>query len=164
MQRTEVQGDIGVDRQRHFIRAMCKSIDGRYVTKSEGALLDEILVALLRGDDVSDLIGIRPAHTRRSADPIYVALHYLCLTKLMHVSSVDAWRTVGAAWGLKKHSVQWLIADNRAPALALLKQFTGTPDTLIRLCEANARGNRPDRRQSMSGSRTHGTGDTRGAT
>jgi hypothetical protein len=163
MQRTDVQESIGVDRQRHFIRAMCKSIDGRYVTRSEGALLDEIMVALLRGDDVSELIGIRPAHTRRSADPIYVALHYLCLTKLMHVSSVDAWRAVGAAWGLKKHSVQWLIADNRAPALALLKQFTGAPDALIRLCEANARGNRPDRRESTAGSRSHAMGDSHGA-
>lgn len=148
MHYTRTQQVVGVERQRHFVRAMCKSIDGRNVTRSEGDLLDEILVALLRGDDVSDLIGVKPAHTRRSADPVHVALHYLCLTKLMRVSAAEAWDKVGAAWGLKKHAVQWVIADNRAPALAILPQFSAVPDTLLRLCEQNARGNHPDRRAS----------------
>jgi hypothetical protein len=143
---------------------MCKSIDGRCVTQSEGALLDEIMVALLRGEDVSDLIGIQRAHTRRSADPIYVALHYLCLTKLMHEGSVAAWRIVGDAWGLKRRAVQWVIADNRGPALAMLRQFIGSPDTLLRLCEQHARGDRPDRRRAESWSPTRGVAERRSAT
>ena len=147
MRRSDVQQANGVERQRHFIGAMCKSIDGRGITRDEGALLDDILVALLRGEDVSSLIGIKPAHTRRSADPVHVALHYLCLTKLMRRSPVEAWQVVGGAWGLKKHAVQWLIADNRAPALAILQRFSSAPDTLLRICEQHARGDQPDRRR-----------------
>ncbi len=55
-------------------------------------LLEAILAALLRGEDVSDLIGIRRSHARRPSDPIRIAIHYLCLTKLMHVKAEEAWR------------------------------------------------------------------------
>jgi hypothetical protein len=147
MQSSDIQEIVGVERQRHFIRAMSKSIDGRSMTQSERTLLDAILEALLRGEDVSDLIGIKAGHTRRSSDPIRIALHYLCLTKLMHEKAVVAWRIVGDAWGLKKREVQWVIADNRAPALAMLRQFTAAPDTLLRLCERHAGGSRPGGRR-----------------
>jgi len=140
----------GVDKQRHFIRAMCKSADAETVTQSESDLLEAILAALLRGNDVSDLIGIRRAHARRPSDPIRIAIHYLCLTKLMHVKPVVAWRTVGDAWGLKKREVQWIIADNGVRALAMLRQFAVTPETLLRNCERHARGVRADRRRSGS--------------
>ncbi|MBK7904565.1 MAG: hypothetical protein IPJ97_17805 [Proteobacteria bacterium] len=138
----------GVDKQRHFIRAMCKSADAESATQDERLLLAAILAALLRGEDVSDLIGIRRAHARRPSDPIRIAIHYLCLTKLMHVKAEAAWRTVGDAWGLKKREVQWVIADNGATALAMLPKFAVTPDTLLRNCERHARGVRPDRRRS----------------
>lgn len=151
MQRSDMQEIIGVEKQRHFIRAMCKSIDGRPVTQSERALLDAILAALVRGKDVSDLIGIKAAHTRRPGDPTLIAAHYLCLTKLMNVSAVAAWRTVGEAWGLKKRDVRWVIVDNRVPALAMLRQFSAQPETLLRLCERHARGARPERRRSVPG-------------
>jgi len=150
MQNSDIQEKLRVEKQRQFIRAMSKSIDGRPVSQSERSLLDDIFAELLRGKDVSDLIGIRPAHTRRSADPIYIALHYLCLTKLMHEKSVVAWRIVGDAWGLKRRDVRWVIADNRAPALLMLRQYAAVPDTLLRLCERHARGGRPDRRRSDS--------------
>lgn len=138
----------GVDKQRHFIRAMCKSADAESVTESESELLEAILAALLHGKDVSDLIGIRRAHARRPSDPIRIAIHYLCLTKLMQVPAVGAWRIVGDAWGLKKREVQWIIADNGVTALAMLPQFPVTPETLLRNCERHARGVRPDRRRS----------------
>jgi hypothetical protein len=70
---------LGVERQHHFMRAMCKSIDKRNVTRFEGGALDETLVALLRGDDVSGRIGFKPAHTRRSLIPVHVSLNYPCL-------------------------------------------------------------------------------------
>jgi hypothetical protein len=140
----------GVDKQRHFIRAMCKSADAEAVTQSESDLLEAILAALLRGDDVSDLIGIRRAHARRPSDPIRIAIHYLCLTKLMQVKPVVAWRTVGDAWGLKKRQVQWVIADNGVRALAVLRQLAVSPETLLRNCERHARGVRADRRRSGS--------------
>ncbi len=127
---------------------MCKSTDLQSVTQPERAVLDAIFAALLRGEDVSDLIGIKPAHIRRPSDPIRIALHYLCLTKLMHQSSVESWRIVGDAWGLKKREVQWVIADNWAPALGMIRQLAVTPETLLRLCERHARGVRPERRQS----------------
>ena len=138
----------GVDKQRHFIRAMCKSADADFVTQAESALLEAILAALLRGEDVSDLIGTRRSHARRPSDPIRIAIHYLCLTKLMHVQAVVAWRTVGDAWGLKKREVQKIIADNGVTALAMLPKFAVTPETLLRNCERHARGIRRDRRQS----------------
>jgi len=150
MQSSDIQPMTGVDKQRHFIRAMCKSADAQSVTQSESALLEAIMAALLRGQDVSDLIGIRRAHARRPSDPIRVAIHYLCLTKLMHVQATVAWRTVGDAWGLKKREVQWVIADNWVPAMARLRLFPVTPETLLRICERHARGVRADRRRSGS--------------
>jgi hypothetical protein len=149
MQGSDVQEMLGGEKQRHAVRAMLKSIDGRSVTQSERTLLDEILEALLRGEDVSGLVGIKPAHNRRSSDPIYIALHYLCLTKLKREKAVVAWRTVGDAWGLKKNEVQWIIADHWAPALSILRQSAAAPDRLLRLCERHAGGNgRPDRRRT----------------
>lgn len=150
MQSSDTQAMTGVEKQRHFIRAMCKSADAQSVTESESALLEAILAALLRGQDVSDLIGIRRAHARRPSDPIRIAIHYLCLTKLMQVEAVAAWRTVGDAWGLKKREVQWIIADNWVPAMAVLRQLDVTPDTLLRNCERHAKGVRPGRRRTDS--------------
>jgi hypothetical protein len=149
MQSSDIQEMTRVEKQRNFMRAMSKSIEGRPVTQSERTLLSAIFEALLRGEDVSDLIGIEVPHTRRSADPIHIALHYLCLTQLMHEKAEVAWRTVGDAWGLKKRDVQWVIADHRAPAVALLRQFAAAPDTLLRLCERHARGARPERRRAV---------------
>lgn len=153
------QETIRVEKQRHFIRTMCKSIDGWPVTQPEHSLLDAIFEALLRGEDVSNLIGIKRAHNRRPSDPIRIALHYLCLTKLMHEEAVVAWRMVGDAWGLKKREVQRVIADNWTPALAMLPQFAATPDTLLRLCERHARGVRPERRRSGFAPRTQPVSD-----
>lgn len=76
----------------------------------------------------------------RSADPAYIALHYLCLTKLMHVDPVQAWRTVGDAWGLGKNAVRWIIVDNRVHALEMLQQFSGDPAALLAQCERHANG------------------------
>jgi hypothetical protein len=151
MQSSDIHEAIRVEKQRHFVRAMSKSIDGRPVTQSDCALLETIFEALLRGKDVSDLIGVKPPHTRRSADPIYIALHYLCLTKLMHEKAVAAWRIVGDAWGLKQRVVRWVIADNWAPALEMMRRSAASPDTLLRLCEQRARGGRPERRRSGLG-------------
>lgn len=147
MKSSDIHEVIRVEKQRHFVRAMSKSIDGRPVTRSDCALLETIFEALLRGKDVSDLIGVKPPHTRRSADPIYIALHYLCLTKLMHEKAVAAWRIVGDAWGLKQRVVRWVIADNWAPALEMMRHSAASPDALLRLCEQRARGGRPARRQ-----------------
>lgn len=80
----------------------------------------------------------------RSADLSYVALHYLCLTRLMHEKPSEAWRIVGDAWGLGKHAVRWVIADNQARALAMLESYPGDPATLLLLCEQRARGGPPD--------------------
>lgn len=148
LQGSDIQELIGVERRRDVVRAMLKSIDGRSVTRSERTVVDGILEALLRGEDVSDLVGIKRAHNRRSSDPIYIALHYLCLTKLMHESAVVAWRMVGDAWRLKKRDVQWVIANHWAPALAMLPHFAAAPDRLLSLCERHAGGARPDRRRS----------------
>lgn len=151
MQSSNVHETIRVEKQRHFIRAMSKSIDGRPVTQSDCDLLDEIFAALLHGKDVSDLIGVKPPHSRRSADPIYIALHYLCLTKLMKQPAVVAWRIVGDTWGLKQRVVRWVIADNWVPALAMMQKSAAAPETLLSLCEQYARGGRPDRRRSGDG-------------
>jgi len=148
MQSSDTQALTGVDKQRHFIRAMCKSADAESATQDERELLEAVLAALLHGKDVSDLIGTRRSHARRPSDPIRIAIHYLCLTRLMHVKAVVAWRTVGDAWGLKKREVQKIIADNAATALALLPKFAVTPETLLQNCERHARGIRRDRRQS----------------
>jgi hypothetical protein len=164
MQDSDTQPMTGVEKQRHFIRAMCKSADAESVTQSESALLEAILAALLRGQDVSDLIGIRRAHARRPSDPLRIAIHYLCLTRLMHVEAVVAWRMVGDAWGLKKREVQWIIADNGARALATLRQLAVSPDVLLRNCERHARGVRPDRRRSGSRPPTQRRNGAPGAT
>ena len=148
MQSSDTQEKTGVDKQRHFIRAMCKSADAESATQDERALLEAILAALLHGKDVSDLIGTRRSHARRPSDPIRIAIHYLCLTRLKHVKPVEAWRTVGEAWGLKKREVQRIIADNGVTALAVLPKFAVTPEELLRNCERHARGIRRDRRQS----------------
>ena len=148
MESSDLPALTAVEQQRHFIRAMCKSTDAESVTQAERELLEAILAALLRGDDVSKLIGTRRPHARRPSDPIRIAIHYLCLTRLLHVKAVDAWRRVGDAWGLKKREVQWIVARNGATALAILPQFPVTPDTLLRICEQRARGIRPERRQS----------------
>jgi hypothetical protein len=151
MQISDIEEMNRVEKQRQFIRAMSKSIDGRPLTASERTLLNAIFEALLRGEDVSGLIGIKPARTRRSTDPIHIALHYLCLTKLMREKAVVAWRIISDAWGLKQGDVQRVIADNRAPALAMLQQFAAAPDKLLRLCEHQARGARPEHRRSEPG-------------
>lgn len=164
MQDSDVQEATRVERQRHFIRAMSKSIDGRPVTQSDCDLLDEIFAALLHGKDVSDLIGVKPPHSRRSADPIYIALHYLCLTKLMRQKAVVAWRIVGDTWGLKQRVVRWVIADNWVPALAMMEKSAAAPDTLLRLCEQYARGARPERRRAGSGPPPRSTSDSLEAT
>jgi hypothetical protein len=160
MQSSDIQQMNGVERRRHFIRAMSKSIDGRSLTQFERTLLEAIFEALLRGEDASDLIGIKSAHNRRSADPIRIAVHYLCLTRLLHEKAVVAWRTVGDAWGLNKREVQWVVANNWAPALAKLQQFSGAPEALLRLCERHAGGARPERRRSRFEPPTKSIGDT----
>jgi hypothetical protein len=132
-----------IDRQRQFIRAMSKSIEGRPLEPSERSLLETIFAALMRGEDVSDLTGIRRPRTQRSTDPIHVALHYLCLTRLMDMRPELAWDMVGEAWGLNRREVQRLIVANRKPALAALPRFAGTPGRLLRICERHARGARP---------------------
>lgn len=143
MHGNDIHEAIRVEKQRHFVGAMSKAIDGRPVTQSDCALLETIFEALLRGKDVSNLIGVRPPHVRRSDDPIYIALHYLCLTKLMHEKAVAAWRIVGDAWGLKQRVVRWVIAENWVPALEMVRQSGASPDTLLSLCEQRARGGRP---------------------
>jgi hypothetical protein len=164
MQSSDIQEMVGVERQRHFIRAMCKSIEGPSVTQSERTLLDAIMEALLRGEDVSGLIGIKVPHARRPSDPIRIALHYLCLTRLMHRKAVVAWRIVGNAWGLKRREVRWIIADNSPRALAILPHFAADPDRLLRLCERHAGGVRPERRRSGFEPLMQGVSDSRNAT
>jgi hypothetical protein len=155
MRRSDIQEMIRVDKQRRFIRAMSKVIDGQPVTHSERDLLDAILVALLRGDDVSDLTGTTPPHNRRSDDRVHVALHYLCLTQLLKEKADVAWQTVGDAWGLRRRDVQKIVADNWA-ALARLRQFESAPDKLLQLCERRAWAARPGRRRPALGSPTVG--------
>lgn len=148
-----------LDKRRHFIRAMSKTIHGRPLTQAESTLLDSIFEALLRGEDVSDLTGISRPHTRRSADRIYVALHYLCLTQLMQTPADVAWRVVGDAWGLKKRDVRWIIVRNHEPAQIALHHFTGAPDRLLRICERHARGTVSERDGSSHSEPSQGRGD-----
>lgn len=132
-----------IDRQRHFIRAMSKSIEGRPLEQSERVLMETIFAALMRGEDVSDLTGIRRPRAQRSTDPVHVALHYLCLTRLMDMRPELAWDMVGDAWGLNRREVQRLVAENRKPALASLPRFASVPRRLLSICERHARGARP---------------------
>jgi hypothetical protein len=132
-----------IERQRHFIRAMSKSIEGQVLEPSERTLLEQVFAALMRGEDVSNLTGIRRPRARRSTDPIHIALHYLCLTRLLGRRPDVAWDTVGAAWGLQRRHVQRLVAQNREPALAALPRFADAPDRLLGICERHARGSRP---------------------
>jgi hypothetical protein len=155
MRRCDILETIRIDKQRRFIRAMTKAIEGQAMTQTERDLLDAILVALLRGDDVADLTGTCPPYNRRSDDRIHVALHYLCLTHLLKVKAEVAWKTVGDTWGLRRCDVQKIVADNRA-ALAMLTQFASTPDQLLRLCEQRAWVARPGRRRTVIGSPTMG--------
>lgn len=131
-----------IEQQRQFVRAMSKSIEGQTLEQSERTLLERIFAALVRGDDVSNLTGIRRPHTRRSTDPIHIALHYLCLTRMMRTRPVMAWDIVGEAWRLNRRDVQRLIVQNRGPALAALPRFADDPDRLLRICEQHARAAR----------------------
>lgn len=96
-------------------------------------------------------IGNKPPALGLSRDPTHVALHYLCLTRLKHEKPAVAWRIVGDAWGLNKHAVQWLIAENSEPAQAILRKLSGDPDRLLRLCEHHAREARPDLSRPATG-------------
>jgi hypothetical protein len=127
-----------IERQRQFVRAMSKSIEGQTLEQSERTLLERIFAALVRGDDVSNLTGIKRPHTRRTMDPIHIALHYLCLTRMMGTRPVMAWDIVGEAWRLNRRDVQRLIVQNRVPALAALPRFADDPDRLLRICEQHA--------------------------
>ena len=143
MQDSSTHDAFNVDKQRHFVRAMSKSIDGQPLTPDERTLLDELFEALLRGEDVSGLTGVRRPHTRRSTDRVYVSLHYLCLTRLMGTPPETAWRAVADAWGVTRRDAQWLIAQSREPALCALERFSGAPERLLHACEQRARGLRP---------------------
>ncbi len=137
-----------LEKQRHFIRAMSKSLDGRVVSESEHDLLDSIFGSLLLGKDVFGMIGVQRPHNRRPGDPIYIAVHYLCLRKLMHERPDKAWHIVAEAWGLKRRQVRWVIANNRVPALKVLERFGTDADALLRLCEWRAQG---DRKRASAG-------------
>jgi hypothetical protein len=141
MQDPAPQDTSRLEKQRQFIRAMSKSIDGRRVTVRERDLLDSVLGSLILGRDVFGMIGVERPHNRRPGDPVYISLHYLCLRRLMHEKPDKAWHTVGDAWGLKLRQVRWVIVDNHVPALKVLDQFGTDPDALLRLCEWRARGN-----------------------
>ena len=158
MQSPSSQEALRVEKQRQFVRAMSKSINGQPLTQSERELLDALFETLLRGEDVSDLTGVKRPHTRRSTDPVHIALHYLCLTQLMGTPAEAAWDIVGEAWGLKRRDVQWLIARNREPALATLWQYAAAPDRLLSLCERHARGARPERDRSEFTAQRQGDG------
>jgi len=153
MRRSDIQEMIRINTQRRFIRAMSKAIEGQPLTQIERGLLDAILVALLRGDDVAHLTGTRPLHNRRSDDRIHVALHYLCLTQLLKEKADVAWQIVGDTWGLKRRDVQTIVADNWA-ALDRLRKFDSAPDTLLQLCERRAWVARHGRRRPALGSPT----------
>jgi len=148
-----------VDKQRQFIRAMSKSIEGRPLEQSERILLETIFAALMRGEDVCDLTGIRRPRAQRSTDPVHVALHYLCLTRLKDMRPELAWDMVGDAWGLKRHEVQRLVAENRRPALAALPRFAGAPGRLLTICERHARGARPAQDRSALAASAPGSDD-----
>ena len=148
-----------IDRQRRFIRAMSKSIEGQPLEPSERTLLEKIFAALIRGADVSDLTGIRRPRAQRSSDPIHVALHYLCLTRLMDTQPEAAWDMIGAAWGLNRREVQRLIVENRKPALAALPRFAADPARLLSICERHARGARPTFEPSPPAASAPASGD-----
>lgn len=149
MQRSDIQEMIRVERQRRFIRAMSKALEGQPLAPSDRTLLNAIFEALLRGDDVSGLTGTRTSHHRRAGDRIHVALHYLCLTRLMKEQAEVAWQTVSDAWGWRRSDVRKIVADNRAPALAMLREFEAAPDTLLQRCERHAWAARPRRRRPV---------------
>jgi hypothetical protein len=159
MQRSEIQETIRIDRQRRFIRAMSKAIEGLPLTQAERNLLDAIFVTLLRGGDVADLTGTKPPINRRSGDGTHIALHYLCLTQLLKEKVDVAWKIVGDAWGLRRRDVQKIVADNWA-ALALLPQYSGAPGTLLQLCEQRAWTARLGRRRSRLEPTTQSLSDT----
>ena len=159
MRRSEIQETIRIDKQRRFIRAMSKAIEGLPVTEAERNLLDAIFVALLRDDDVADLTGTRSPHNRRSGDGTHIALHYLCLTHLLMEKADVAWKTVGDAWGLRRRDVQKIVADNWA-ALAMLPQYTDAPGKLLQLSEQRAWTARLGRRRSRLEPTTQNVSDT----
>lgn len=149
-----------VAKQRHFVQAMSKSIEGRPLTRSERSLLNSVFEALLRGDDVSHLTGVPRPRIRRSSDGIYVALHYLCLTRLMHTPVEQAWHAVGDAWGLKKRDLRWLIVRNHEPASTALPGFAAAPDRLLKICERQARGARSEPTPSQTAASTREPGES----
>lgn len=149
-----------IEKQRHFVRAMCKSIEGQSLEQSERTLLETIFAALVRGDDVSNLTGMKQTHSRRSTDPVHIALHYLCLTRLMGARPEMAWNIVGEAWRLNRRDVQRLIAQNRGPALATLPRFVDAPDRLLRICEQQARGARAAHSRPAITAPAHSSGDS----
>ena len=149
-----------IEKQRHFIRAMSKSIEGQALDSSERTLLEEIFAALMRGEDVSNLTGIKRPHTRRSSDAIHIALHYLCLTRLEGTRPDVAWDTVGEAWGLDRRRVQRLVVQNRERALAALPRFANAPERLLRICERNARASNPSRERPAIRTPVPGPGNT----
>ena len=159
MDTSDARQTDSLEKQRRFVRAMSKSIEGRPLTQSERSLLDALLEALMRGDDVSDLIGVKRPHTRRASDNAFVALHYLCLTQLMHTPSEEAWRVVGDTWQLKVRDVRWLVVKNRMPAQAALHRHASEPERLLRICERHARGARPGRNLSDPNEPTQAAGD-----
>jgi hypothetical protein len=159
MQSADTDDALRVEKQRHFVRAMSKSIEGQPLTPTERSLLDALFEALLRGEDVSELTGVRRAHTRRSSDHVYVALHYLCLTRLMGTPSEAAWSAVADAWRLSKRDAQRLIAQSREPAMSALNGYSASPERLLRVCEQRARGARPEGRQLDDDATEHKSGD-----
>ena len=159
MQSADTDDALRVEKQRHFVRAMSKSIEGQPLTPTERTLLDALFEALLRGEDVSELTGVKRPHTRRSSDHVYVALHYLCLTRLMGTPAEAAWSAVADAWRLNKREAQRLIAQSREPAMAALQGFSAAPDRLLRVCEQRARGARPEGRQFDEAATEHKSGD-----
>lgn len=159
MQSTDTDDTLRVEKQRHFVRAMSKSIEGQSLTPTERTLLDALFEALLRGEDVSELTGVKRPHTRRSSDLVYVALHYLCLTRLMGTRAETAWSAVADAWQLSKRDAQRLIAQSRGPAMAALEKLSADPDRLLRLCVRRARGARPEAHQPDAAAPEHPSGD-----
>lgn len=149
-----------IEKQRRFIRAMSKSIEGRTLEQSERNLLEKIFAALMRGDDVSSLTGIKRSHARRSTDLLHIALHYLCLTRLMGSAPESAWGIVSEAWGLNRRDVRRLIVQERGPALAALPRFADAPDQLLSICEQHARDARAARDRSASAASAQDSGDT----
>lgn len=160
MGRSDPHEAAQAEKQRNFVRAMSKSIDGQPLSYDERDLLNTIFEALLRGEDVSELTGVRRPHTRRASDPLHISLHYLCLTQLMRVPAEEAWALVGEAWGLRRRELQPLIVQNREQALAALRQFADAPERLLGICERHARGLRLGRGVPEPRAPADGTDDT----